>query len=186
MKKHVLFIHGAGEGAYKEDKKLADSLQKSLGSSYEVVFPKMENEEDADYATWARQITGEVASVDDAVILVGHSVGASVLLKYLAENKIKNTITGIFLIAAPFWGGDKGWTYDGYKTLELPSKADTELPNDVPLFFYHSKDDETVPFAHLALFAERFPNAIVSELDGRGHQLNNDLSEVADDVKKLG
>ena len=26
MKKHVLFIHGGGEGAYEEDKKMAASL----------------------------------------------------------------------------------------------------------------------------------------------------------------
>jgi uncharacterized protein len=41
-----------------------------------------------------------------------------------------------------------------------------------------------VPFAHLALYAEKLPQAAVRELDGRGRQLNNDLSEVADDIKR--
>ena len=36
MKKPVLFIQGAGEGAYEEDRKLADSLQDALGAEYQV------------------------------------------------------------------------------------------------------------------------------------------------------
>jgi pimeloyl-ACP methyl ester carboxylesterase len=112
-------------------------------------------------------------------------VGASVLLKFLTENEIEKTIAGIFLIASPFWGGDKGWTYEGYETLVLPKEVATRLSKDVPLFLYHGHDDEVVPFAHLALYAKRFPTAEVRALNGRDHQLNNDLSEVANDIKKL-
>jgi uncharacterized protein len=42
-----------------------------------------------------------------------------------------------------------------------------------------------VPFAHLALYAEQLPQATIREFDGRGHQLNNDLSEVAADIASL-
>lgn len=185
MKSQLLFIHGAGEGAYKEDKKLADNLQKLLGSSYHVRCPKMENESDAPYALWAKQIADELASMHEPLVLVGHSVGASVLIKFLTEEKIGKPLAGIFLIAAPFWGGDGGWTYDGYETLELPSNANSKLPPSAPVFLYHSDDDETVPVAHLALFAKTFPNAKAQTLNGRGHQLKNDLTEVATDIKAL-
>src|ERR687897_976388 len=50
---------------------------------------------------------------------------------------------------------------------------------------YHSRDDETVPFAHLALYAEKLPRATVKEFDGRGHQFDDDLSEVARDIGRL-
>jgi uncharacterized protein len=53
------------------------------------------------------------------------------------------------------------------------------------LFFYHSRDDEWVPFAHLALYAEKVPHANVREFDGRGHQFDDDLSEVAHDIQSL-
>ena len=185
MRKQVLFIQGAGERAYNEDEKLVASLRHLLGSSYEVRYPVMQNEDDADYETWVRQIKKELATLNDAVIIVGHSVGASILIKFLSEKEIKKTVAGIFLIAAPFWGGENGWTYEGYETLVLPNKADTKLPNDVPIFLYQSCDDEIVPFAHLALYAKRLPRATVRELEGRGHQLNNDLSEVANDIEKL-
>ena len=47
------------------------------------------------------------------------------------------------------------------------------------------RDDEWVPFAHLALFAEKVPRARFHEFDGRGHQFEDDLSEVAQDIVSL-
>lgn len=185
MKRHVLFIHGAGEGAYQEDEKLAANLRHLLGSSFEVRYPEMEDEINAPYNIWVRQITKELASMED-VILVGHSVGASVLIKFLCDHDLRKNITGVFLIATPFWGGNGGWTYDGYEQLELPKQKDTNLQDKTPLFFYHSKDDEVVPLAHLALYAKRFSDATIRELDQGGHQLNNDLSRVAKDITQLG
>lgn len=185
MKKHVLFIQGAGQGAYKEDEKLVASLRRSLGTLYEVHYPAMKNEDDPSYETWVRQIKEELATLNDAVIFVGHSLGASILIKYFSDTEITETVRGIFLIAAPFWGNDGGWTYEGYEALVLPHESASKLPEDVPIFLYHSRDDEIVPFAHLSLYAKKLPRASVCELDGRGHQLNNDSSEVANDVKKL-
>jgi hypothetical protein len=49
VKKQVLFIQGAGAGAFKEDEKLAESLQKSLGSDYRVHYPAMPDEDNAPY-----------------------------------------------------------------------------------------------------------------------------------------
>ena len=60
---HVLFIHGAGEGAYEEDKKLAASLQQSLGPEYEVHCPAMPNEDDAPYDQWTQKIEQDLARI---------------------------------------------------------------------------------------------------------------------------
>ena len=179
----VLFIQGAGKDAHKEDEKLVASLRQLLGREYEVHFPAMQNEDDPDYETWKRQIEKNLVELDGAVIVVGHSLGASILIKCLAEVDTKK-ITGIFLIAAPFWGGE-GWKYEGYETLALPEGHANQLPSNARIFFYHSRDDEVVPFAHLALYAQEFPQSTIRELNGRGHQLHNDLSEVAEDIKSL-
>jgi len=53
------------------------------------------------------------------------------------------------------------------------------------IFLYHSRDDEVVPFADLALYTEDLPRATVREFGERGHQFNNDLTEVAADIKRL-
>lgn len=90
-------------------------------------------------------------------------------------------IAGIYLIAAPFIGGE-GWQVDDGA---LHEGFASRLPKGVPIFLYHSRDDEWVPFAHFEIYADKIPQATVREFDGRGHQFNNDLSEVAADLSGL-
>jgi predicted alpha/beta hydrolase family esterase len=115
------------------------------------------------------------------VILVGHSLGASMLLKYLSEENVKKPVAGMFLIAPPYWGAED-W---GVSEYALEENVASKLPKELPVFFYHSRDDEWVPFAHLALYTEKLPQATIHEFDGRGHQLDDDLSEVARDITRL-
>ena len=81
MKRQLLFVHGGGEGAYEEDRKMAASLRDALGG-YEVQCPKMPDEDSPQYAAWRDRIASELAELDGEVSLVGHSLGASILLKY--------------------------------------------------------------------------------------------------------
>jgi predicted alpha/beta hydrolase family esterase len=184
MSKHILLIQGAGEGAYEEDKKLAASLRKALGTDYEVHYPAMVDEDNAPYEQWKQQIEKELAAIQGPIILAGHSVGASVIMKFLSETEVKSPIAGIFLMSTPFWGGD-GWRYEGYEKLALPKGVAAKLPKDVPIFLYHCRDDEVVPFDHLSLYSQVLPQAAIREIDAGDHQLNNDLSEVAKDIKTL-
>ena len=181
MKKRVLFDHGGGEGAYEEDKRMAASLPGVLGAAYDVRCPKMPNEDNPEYEAWKDRIAREIAALDGEVILVGHSLGASILLKYLCEEKVEKPLAGMFSIAAPYWGAED-WQVSEYA---LQENLASNRPNKLPMFFYHSRDDEWVPFEHLALYAEKFPQATVREFDGRGHQFNDDLSEVARDIGRL-
>lgn len=180
MKKFVLFIRGAGEGAYEADSLLAASLQKELGSAYDVHYPTLPLDEDADYLDWKAQIVAELAGPPEAVTLVGHSVGGSMLLKFLSEEHVDRPIAGLFLIATPYFDGDGIWN-DG--ALTLAQNFAEKLASIPRIFLYHSRDDEIVPFAHLMLYAARLPGAIIREFDSRGHQLRNDLAEIASDIK---
>jgi predicted alpha/beta hydrolase family esterase len=180
MTKHILFIHGGGgEGAYEEDGILAASLQKALGSAYEVLYPKMPLEESAGYSDWKAQIAMELSALDDEVILVAHSVGGSILLKYLSEEQVDTPIAGLFLLATPYFGGDANWNYP---EMNLTQDFATKLPAIPRIFLYHSRDDEVVPFAHLGLYAAKLPQAMVRVFDGRGHQFGNDLADVGQDI----
>ena len=181
MKKPVLFIHGAGEGAFEEDGLLVASLQNALGLAYDVHYPKMPEEESATYADWKTLIEQELAALGDEVILVGHSVGGSVLLKYLSELKRDKSIPSLFLLATPYWGADEFWKWEEAR---LPEDVAAKLASIPRIILYHSRDDNTVPFAHLALYAAKLPQAIIREFDGRGHQFGNDLSEVAEDITR--
>lgn len=181
MTKQVLFLQGGGAGAYDEDKALAESLRLALGSAYTIHYPAMPGEDDPEYELWWREIERELQALGDDLVLVAHSVGAFIFLKFIVEHSIETRLAGIFLIAPPFIG-DGGWNLEG---MALPPAFAANLPKDIPLFLYHARDDEVVPFAHFALYRQSLPQAIFRPLDAGGHQLNNDLSQVAADIKDL-
>jgi uncharacterized protein len=181
MRKQVLFVHGGGQGAYGEDKKLATNLQDVLGAAYEVRCPKMPDEGRPEYEAWKERIARELTALDGEVVLVGHSLGASILLKYLSEENAEKPVAGVFLVAPPYWGAED-WEVSEYA---LQADFASKIPKELAVFFYHSRDDEWVPFAHLALYAEKLPQATIHEFDDRGHQFDDDLSEVTQDIKRL-
>ena len=181
MAKQVLFIHGGGGGAYEADATLAESLRNALGPDYEVRYPQMPNEEEADYQTWKRIINENADEMGKGAILVGHSIGASVIAKVLTDSN-PPPIAGAFLISGPFWHEDDFWRWD---EVALSADAAKRAPRNVPIFLYHGEADEFVPFAHLAMYAKALPNAVVRPLPGRNHQINNDMTEVARDIMSL-
>jgi hypothetical protein len=122
----------------------------------------------------------QLAELGDNVILVGHSVGASIVLWSLAENRPKEELAGVFLIAPPFVG-ESGWQIEGFTP---PGDIGAAVPN-VPIYIYHGREDEIVPFAHVDLYASALRRACIRRLHGRNHQLNDDLSEVASDIRSL-
>jgi predicted alpha/beta hydrolase family esterase len=177
----ILFIQGGGKGAYEIDQKLASFLHDALGETYDINYPTMPNEYDPDYDLWKIKFDQELNKIEGKVVLVGHSVGGFLLLKYLSKNKIDTNITGMFFIAIPFVGKG-GWKFED---MALDKDFATKLPSGAPVFFYHCNNDEIVPFSHLALYAKELPLATIRKIAGRGHQLNNDLSEVVQDIKNL-
>jgi len=144
----------------------------------------MPNEGDAPYEQWRQRIEQELADMRDPVVIAGHSVGASLLMKWLSERTDKTAIAGLFLVACPFWGGD-GWRYEGYEKLALPPGFAAKLPTGMPIYLYHCRDDPIVPFDHLELYAHALPQATVRAFHEGGHQFNDDLSAVARDIESL-
>ena len=181
MKKNILFIQGGGEKGYKADAELAASLKENLKDEYSVNYPEMKSDETAPCYGWLQQIGKEISSINDDIILAGHSFGASTLLKFLSENKVKQKVDGIFLISTPFWDGDEDWV----KRLKLKEDIAESLPQNVPVFLYHCRDDKEIPFKHLLIYEQLLPYAIIREIQHGGHQLNNDLTIVAEDIKSL-
>jgi uncharacterized protein len=114
---YVLFIQGGGKGAYDEDAALAESLKQALGHDYDVHFPRMPGEAKPNVQSWKQKIAAELSRSHGNVVLVGHSLGGSFLLKYLAEEEVEKPIAGLFLLAAPSWDEDQ-WNFDDFK---LPS-----------------------------------------------------------------
>jgi len=182
MTRQVLFVQGGGEGVHDQwDDKLVASLRRELGPDYEIRYPRMPEEGEPRYASWKRKLEEELARLDDGAFLVGHSVGATILVHALAETAPKRAIGGIFLVAAPFVG-EGGWKANDIPQTDLR----TRLPKDVPIYCYHGREDETAPVEHLALYEKAIPTSVSRLLEKHDHQLNDDLSAVADDIRRLG
>jgi pimeloyl-ACP methyl ester carboxylesterase len=180
--RQVLFVQGGGAGAHDEwDDKLVDSLRRQLGPAYEIRYPRMPNEGEPSYALWKAALEEEFAALDDCAILVGHSIGGSILVNVLAELPIERRFGALVLIAAPFVG-DGGWPGD---ELDTPRDLGARLPRDVPVHVYHGLKDETAPPAHAQIYGRAVPEARVHLLPGRDHQLNNDLGDVAAAIRAL-
>jgi predicted alpha/beta hydrolase family esterase len=181
MTKQILFIHGAGNQRHPlGSRKLVESLQQQLGSDYEVLAPDMPDPDHPGYQAWRSQIKQELDKLAADVLLIGHSLGGSLLLKYLAEGTYQRPIAGLFLVAVPYWG-KQDWELE----YRLPDDFASHLPPIRQLFLYHSRHDEAVPFSHLWRYQEQLPQATVRALDGKEHSFTRGLPLLAQDIKQL-
>lgn len=183
MARQLLFVQGGGgENAHDAwDSKLVENLQRALGPEYEIRYPRMPDEDDPKFAPWKAALCKEFDKLGDEALLVGHSIGATILVHSLAEEPLKRPPAGLFLVSMPFIG-EGGWPSD-----EIKPKPDLggKLPAQCPVYLYHGDADETVPIKHVELSAKAIPQAVLRKLAGRDHQLDNDMSEVAADILEL-
>jgi predicted alpha/beta hydrolase family esterase len=143
-KKQVLFVHSGGtQGLHEGSSDLVAWLRQVLGPPYEVFYPKMPNPDTPVYEQWKQTIKAELSRLDNGVILIGHSLGGSVILKFLSEEKITKKIDGLFMIGSPYWG-KRNWKVDEYL---LKEKFAASLPEINDVFLYHSRRDAVVPFS---------------------------------------
>ena len=135
MVKHVTFFHGGGtEADYEADAKLVDSLQLKLGPGYLIRYPLLPNDGTSDLGR-RKQISAEISASHDDVIVVGHSLGASMVLACLSEMKIDKKVAAIFLLATPFWSGDEDWV----EAFKLQPDFANNLSENTP-YIYHGRD----------------------------------------------
>lgn len=175
-KRELLFVQGGGKDTHDAwGSKLVGSLRCELGQDCEIHYPRMPSEGDPSYVPWKTALEGALGTLRDGAILVGHSVGGTILLKALAEPSSARKFGAILLIAAPFVG-DGGWSVED---LEFPPDLGARLPADVPIHFWHGLDDAVVPPSHVDLYARAVPQARIHRLPSCDHQLNNDLRKIA-------
>jgi hypothetical protein len=182
MSSAVLFVHSAGpQGPGEGSEPFVSRLREELGPDYEVLFPIMPEPGDPHYGPWSERLGEILAEIDDPVVVVGHSLGASVVLKHLAEGGRREPITGLVLAETPFWG-ESEWEAEWALPEGWPDET-VDLPRT---FLFHSRDDEVIPFAQLALYAKRLPAAEVRPLEGNGHLFDRgDLTEIVEAIRSL-
>lgn len=182
-KTKIFFAHSAGEqdGKGKGSFDLVAHLRAALGKDYEVHFPVVNEPDSPAYHHWKTMLDYEFSKLHEPIILAGHSLGGSVLLKYLSEETTNLQIEAMFLVATPQW--DK----DGWNMNEWAVKKDfiEDLPSIPQHYFYHCIDDPIVSVEHLAFYRRAFKNAVFRELPCKDHGFSNGLKELANDIRQV-
>jgi predicted alpha/beta hydrolase family esterase len=180
--KEIFFVHSAGPQNDEEgSNNFVSHLSKSLGEGYRVHNPCMPHPENPRYQAWKMALQSNLPVGGNKTALVGHSLGGSVIVKYLSEGLVQMPIGGLFLIGAPFWG-TKGWTVDEFM---FEQGFELKIPAIEKIFIYHSRGDKFVPFSHGKVYTKILPGATLRTIAGDDHEFSNGLSELVKDIKSL-
>jgi predicted alpha/beta hydrolase family esterase len=140
-------------------------LMKELGDKaiYACALP-MPNPKKPIVSKWIEEISHAVdGSPDDEIFLVGHSLGATAVLKYLEQNKIKK-IKRIVLVSGLISPLDPENLESNYRAIDsfvVPEINFENIKNKAEEFIVlHSTDDPAVPFSH----AEKMSHNLSCEL----------------------
>jgi serine hydrolase len=183
LNRQILFVQGGGEGAHSEDQVLATYLTSALAPEYAVRYPKFSGLEDVAYGRWKAEMEAELRGFGEPRIVVAHSLGGAAVLKYLAEERRDLGLAGLFLISTPYKCADGEWGGDDFG---LAVDFNLSLPGIGQIVLYHSEDDEWVPFAHLARWAGKLPDARSRTFADRGHSFSaSPFPELLADIRSL-
>lgn len=196
MKKQVIIIHGGdsfttyeeflnslknwevSKDSFKSKRDWKTTIEEKLGNDFEVLQPRMPNKSNSKYEEWKIWFERMIPFMYDEVILVGHSLGAMFLVKYLADNTLPKKITSLHLVAAAH-----------NNTADI---GDFTIPKDLSgiskqvetIYLYHSKDDPIVPFSELAVYEKALPTAKAIVFENLGHFFQPEFPELIEKIRQ--
>jgi predicted alpha/beta hydrolase family esterase len=180
--KQLFFVHSAGpQTVHEGSSDFVAWLIAQLGAEYDIKHPLMPSPDNPDYEPWERQLEIELKDVQGDVVIIGHSLGGSVIVKYLATHQVNCTVAGLYLCAAPFWGKDD-WQYEPFT---LSSDFVTHLPPIGSVHLYHSKDDPFVPYRHAEFYRDVLPGAVLHTIEGDNHLFDTGNEQLLEDIRSL-
>jgi predicted alpha/beta hydrolase family esterase len=145
----------------------------------DVLLPIFPNGSNAQYDEWVIYFEKLLPFLDKTSHLIGYSLGAMFLARYLHENTLAIPAARIILISP---------CYDDESTEELGSFKVTSAigleksAQEVHLF--HSKDDPISPFTELAKFQSDLPAAETHIFEDRNHFFQPIFPELLDLLNK--
>ena len=152
--KRVIIIHG-WEG-YPEEGWRPWLKKKLLEKGYQVDIPSMPNTAHPKMTEWVGHLRKVIAAATNEVILVGHSLGAITILRYLEELKEGEKIGAAIFLA----GFSHDLEYEGYKSelsnfFQTPVDFEEVKKHCNKFIVLHSEDDKWVYIKHAYLLKEK-------------------------------
>ena len=145
----------------------------------DVLLPDFPNKQNADYTEWKIYFEKLLTLLGDDVQLVGYSLGAMFLAKYLHESPLSSPVRRLVLVSP---------CYDDESVEDLGSFRVTSAigleKSAEEIHLFHSKDDPVVPFTELAKFQRDLPTAKVHIFEDRNHFFQPTFPELKELLKK--
>lgn len=194
--KQVLILHGGNsfstDAAYLESLKskvldydrllYSDNWRGWIANNladYDVLSPAMPNSANAKFHEWQIYFEKLLPFLTDDVQIVGHSLGAMFLVKYLQANPLQRKIKRLVLLAP---------AYDDNSREDLGSfgiNSANKLPESAhEIHIFHSQDDPVVPFSELAKYSADIPDAVIHRFTNASHFLEPTFPELLALLKK--
>lgn len=139
----------------------------------DVLLPTFPNGSNANYDEWAIYFKKLIPFLQDGYVLVGHSLGAMFLAKYLHEHILPSKARRIILVAAQH-GMQEG---DDVGSFAVTSASGVEQSTD-EVHLFHSEDDPVVPYTSLSHMAADIPTATIHTYTDRGHFNDTTFPEI--------
>ncbi len=187
--KQILIIHGGDSfNTYEEyiadmkskvididrlrpAKRWKDAIVESFTDA-DILTPTMPNSANAQFEEWKIWFEKIIPHFGEDVRLIGHSLGAMFLAKYLHESPLSRPVRQLVLLA-----GGYNEPSQEYGSFAVTSAAGLkQSAQEIHLF--HSQDDPVVPFTELAKFQADLPTATVHTFTDRGHFIDAEFPEL--------
>ncbi len=170
---------------FKNVKSWREHIEDSFKDQFEIFMPKMPNKESAKYEEWKAWFERLVPFLNDDVALIGHSLGAMFLIKYLSENTFPKKIKLLALVAPPYFGKDNKHEKSDFFFASSPESFESIAHQAGNIYLFHSKDDEIVPFSDFEIYKQNLPSAQAMAFTDRGHFNLPEFPELVEIIKAV-
>ena len=156
---------------------LRDELHQA---GFDVLAPELPFSGEPELFEWLKAMEEQVGRIEADDIILGHSLGAVMALRYLEAAEMTGTPRALILVAAP-------WTH---KRKEMQSFFMSDFDADVLMWkakdfiIVHSKDDELVPFDHAKKYRDILRGKLL-ERKGEDHYMGEKYPILLQLIKKL-
>lgn len=156
-------------------------LQDNLGSDYQVLTPQMPNKTNARYSEWKIWFDHLSSMFTEDCILIGHSLGAIFLAKYLSEYTLAVKLKATILIAAPYDDESEEDLTD-FKITKLTDKLADQAGR---LLFLNGLDDPVISQTDMMKYRDNLPSAEFIIIPASDHFMRVEFSELVSLLKQV-
>lgn len=181
MNYEILFIQGAGSVTTEQEQVIVDALRIKLGDQFTIIYPHMPDADTPSYLAWEAVLTTNLKNLSGKVILLGHSLGASIILKHFSKEPVPDRVLGMILFGVPYWK-DQEWDVSEY-VIEDDFIGNLSMLDNI--YLYHSIDDEVIPTHQFTSYRKIIPKVHWRVLSGTDHSYHGAIPNMINDIHEL-